>query len=133
VGTVAGVARSGVVGEIVLHGADGAGPRPAAKRAEDAEVGEAGFAPREEVALVARGRRGAALVRGGEGRDCDAPRHGAGFVESRLGGEGGKAGAHRHCRRTSLGLRIWRCGETRDLSDAVSAECRGSVNWGNNM
>ena len=101
---VAGVPRGGVGGHVVLPAADGAGPGPAVERAEQAEVGEAGLAAREEVALVAGGRRGAALVGGGEGRDGDAPRHAAGGVESGIGGEAAEARAHRHCRRADSGL-----------------------------
>lgn len=130
-GTVAGVARGSVVGEVVLRGANSAGPRPAAERAEDAEVSKAGLAPREEVALVARGRRRAALVCGGEGGDSDTPRHGAGLVERRLGGEAGEAGAHRHCHRASLELWIRRRDKTtREISGMLLRQSRpGVLGW----
>jgi hypothetical protein len=59
-------------------------------------VREATCAPRlagEEVALVAGGWRGAALVGGGEGPGRDAPRHGAGGVKGGVGWEAAEARA----------------------------------------
>lgn len=102
--TVAGVARSCVGGEVILGAADGAVPGPAVERTEQVEVGEAGLAAREEVALGAGGRREAALICGRERGDGDAPRHAASRVERWVGGEAGEARAHRHCRRADLGL-----------------------------
>ena len=123
VATVAGVARGGVGGEVILGAADGAVPGPAVERAEQAEVGEAGLAAREEVALGAGGRRGAALICGRERSDGDAPRDAAGLVERGVGGEAGEARAHRHCRRADLGLWIWRRDE-RSQGSSVSCAPR---------
>lgn len=99
---VAGVARGGVGGEVVVLGADGARPGPAVQRAMGAEVAEAGGAARDEVALLAGDRRRPALVDGGEGRDGDAPREAGGVEERRVGGEVGEARARRHCWRGSF-------------------------------
>jgi hypothetical protein len=76
------------------------------------------------VALIARGRRGAALVGRREGRDGDAPGHGARLVERRLGGEAGEAGAHRHRRRAGLGFGSGGAAN-REISGLLSsADCR---------
>jgi hypothetical protein len=59
----------------------------------------------EEVALVAGGRRAAALVSDGEGPGRDAPRHGAGGVKGRVEGEAAEARApvrSGRCRRSLM-------------------------------
>jgi hypothetical protein len=83
-------------------------PLPSTPLRPCAAVGSELYALRlagEEVALVAGGRRAAALISDGEGLGRNALRHGAGGVKGRVEGEAAEARApvrSGHCRRSPM-------------------------------